>query len=396
MESNIIYNRMRGQLIALGLLLFCFGAFSCKTVRTLPPPCHDTTGWNVKVSSGLDALCLLNGLSGNRLSIQKMRSEVSYWRGRLHPEEHESLEKLGNWQSRTGLPLHSLILKPFAACGVDSLSQAIELCDQSEKMQEALMKIQQNCEPRNTYYTKKEFLVFQSYLPEIKIILTGLKRSDFHIFWESSVKPCLSIQAGEVLEYAKHYNIIPQVESALGFRLPSNKVTIFLCKYLKPYGNHLLPGIFATETGITNEHVIRTAVHELLHDPCYNYDPLFWHTADLVSADDFIQTHYENRGSQYGYNSFAYYYIEDSVRAMEQYISMALGIATPLSKRFGPEEDGGMHVLAAVFYELMTRHGFGETGEGFREFIIRMGREGRLSRGDLKIYYMGFMDKTHG
>ena len=366
----------------------------CRTVETLPPPSHTNTEWHVKISCGLDTLCLLNGLTGDTLSLQRMGADIAFWKGKLNPEERESLDFLTRWRKETRTPVHSLVLKPFTAAGADSLQDVIDLCDSPGVMREALLDIQDECRLRNTYYDEEGYIGFAAHLPYLKSVLEGLERCGFDEYWEESVKPGLSDQAARLTAYVRGYNIVPEVEKALGFSLPSGTVTFYLCEYLQPYGNHVLPGVFATETKIPDEHAVRTAIHELLHNPCYNYDPRFWHTADLVWKDDFIRTRFEKRDPAWGYNTFGDYYVEDAVRALEQHISMRLGIAVPLSRRFGPEE-GGDHVLAAVFFELMTRHGFGETGEGFREFIIRMGKEGVLSNGELKTEYAAYMDRTH-
>ena len=367
----------------------------CRTVETLPPPIHNSTSWSVKTACGIDALCLLNGLTGNRLSVERMGTEIKRWKSRLNQTELESLNALAAWQNETKSIMHSLVLKPFVAAGASTLYEVIELCDKPEVMKNAIMETQKRTGPRNTYYDKNSFKEFTSHLQDLKIVLNGLERLGFSSYWAENHEEHLTDQASRLLTHASDYNIIPEVEKALGFSLPGDQVTFYLCEYLQPFGNHLLPGVFATETKIPDDHLVRTAIHELLHDPCYNYDPQFWHTADLAWADDFIRTSYENRDLRFGYNNFGYYYVEDAVRALEQYISARLGIARPLSERFGPEEDGGMHVLAAVFYELMDEYGFDEESGGFRGFIIKCEKMGILTNGGLQRLYRSFMKKTH-
>ncbi|MBN1647400.1 MAG: hypothetical protein JW874_05145 [Spirochaetales bacterium] len=391
-----MYTSLKNRIIFISILpVLISPMLCCKSVKTLPPPCHTASTWKVEISCGIDALCLLNGLAGNQLSVQRMGPEIDYWKSRFNQEELDSLDKLTQWQCDSATAMHSLVLKPFSAAGADSLKEIIDLCENPDQMQKALLEIQESTGPRNTYYDEKTFDIFASHLGELQIVLLALDRLGFSAYWEKEISEKLKNQARRTLKYVSAFNIIPEVEKALGFSLPSDKITFYLCEYLQPYGNHVLPGVFATETRIPDEHLVRTAIHELLHDPCYNYDPRFWHTADLVWEDHFIRRSYEHRDTRYGYNNFGYYYVENAVRALEQYISSRTGIAQPLSGRFGPEEDGGMHVLAAVFYEIMETYRFSEYTGGFREFIIAMGKSGILSTGDLKSFYERFMEKTH-
>ena len=49
-----------------------------------------------------------------------------------------------------------------------------------------------------------------------------------------------------------------------------------------------------------------------------------------------------------------------------------------------------MHVIAPALYVLMRDEGFPADGEGFREFVLRLYRDGRLRRGKMKALYDRF------
>jgi len=217
--------------------------------------------------------------------------------------------------------------------------------------------------------------------------MKGLKASGFEEEWASKTKPRLDEQGSRLLAKARSYNVVPVVERALGYSLPTGRIRFYLLENLKPYGNHIIPGVFATEPRIPDDHIVRTAVHELLHDPCYQVDPEFWRVSDIAFGDPFVSDAYRRRNSDFGYNDPGYYYVENAVRALEQLASEELGIGQARSDRFGPWEDGGMHVLAPIFYVLMKDEGMLATEEGFRAFIIRMAKEGKFAKGKMKPLY---------
>jgi hypothetical protein len=78
------------------------------------------------------------------------------------------------------------------------------------------------------------------------------------------------------------------------------------------------------------------------------------------------------------------------VDALEQVVSEELGVARPLHERFGPDEDGGMHVLAPAIYVLIRQEGFPQQEETFQDFMIRMVRQGKLAPGNMEALVKAF------
>lgn len=75
--------------------------------------------------------------------------------------------------------------------------------------------------------------------------------------------------------------------------------------------------------------VLRLVHDELLHDPCYTYDPEFWKSMGSVARDRFVWDAYGSRDPKFGYSNPDYYVVENSVRALEQIASERLGVARP-------------------------------------------------------------------
>jgi hypothetical protein len=91
----------------------------------------------------------------------------------------------------------------------------------------------------------------------------------------------------------------------------------------------------------------------------------------------------------FGYNTFADYVEEDSVRALDQLISEKLGIAEDPRRRWRTE-DGGMHVLAVALYALLKAEHYYARGETYGAFSARQITEGRLAPGAVKHVYDAF------
>ncbi len=138
------------------------------------------------------------------------------------------------------------------------------------------------------------------------------------------------------------YNVIAAVESHLGFALSGDTIVVYLVYFSRPFGNHLFGTTFVTETRLPDEHIVCTAVHELMHPPFYYSTPKLWETLNVLKQDPLIAGYYDKRDPNYGYNDWAYFFEEATIRALEQHISEELGVARDIHARFGLAEDGGM------------------------------------------------------
>jgi hypothetical protein len=377
--------------------LLLSGCATPREMETLPGPSHETTSWEVRTAGGLEAVSFLNALIHYPLVYPHFRGQVTRYETGMPEEVRGAVAELKDYSdTRFGGAPASEVFKPLAACAfvysdpLDTIADVLTLLGDEQRMESALKEIQELTGPRNVYYTPDGFAEVMAIVPQVRVILAWLEERGFHADWSTRTRPKLEDQAAHLLAVAETYNVVPEVETVLGLSLPSDHVVFFVLEYIKPFGNHIIPGYFATEPWIPDDLIVRTAVHELLHDPCYTYDPEFWKSMGSVLRDRFVWDAYESRDPKFGYNNPGYYAIENSVRALEQIASERLGVARPLSDRFDIDEDGGMHVIAPALYVLMRDEGFPAGGEGFREFVIRRYRDGTLRRGKIEALYDRF------
>ena len=102
-----------------------------------------------------------------------------------------------------------------------------------------------------------------------------------------------------------------------------------------------------------------------------------------LEGDAFLMGVIRRHDPSFGYNSFDSFVEEDCVRALEQVIGERLRIGRDARRRW-KEEDGGMHVLAAVIYGLMRQENYDGSREPFRDFLLRMLKTGKLAPGKIQ------------
>ena len=224
----------------------------------------------------------------------------------------------------------------------------------------------------NVYYNEDAWKNFLQIAPDVRTVMVFLKEQGFDGYWQETLRPRLESDLSRVRESVEKYNIVPEVESVVGFGLPSGEVTVSLVYFEWPYGHHILGTHFSTIP--EDNGVIRSTTHELLHHPFNNTDPAFWKAANSLKKDAVLMAAYDDRDPKYGYNDWPYYVAERLVRALEQIIEVKMG----LGERWTWQEDGGMHLLAACLYQLMQQEGFPQNGESYQAFFIRMVEAGKL------------------
>ncbi len=370
-----------GYIIVSFLLLVSLLLSACSpSIRPTPPsPSHTTTTWQVRTSVALEALAFLNALTGDPLVAPSYTAAVDHFSTQFSPVTQQALKNLAALRDKTGSKLQGILFKPFVAAHAETIDDMLALIADPERMREALLQYDHSGVEYNQYYSAASWKTFVQALPDLETALRALQGTGFEQYWEDNFKPALDAQAAHLQEYLAQYNIIPTIEQYLGFSLSDDTVTVYLAYFFKPYGNHVIDNTFVTEPGVPDEHLVRTAIHELLHDP-YNYaDSSFRKATDTLEQDPLFKQHMEQSNPDYAYNTWYPYLAENCVRALEQLISEQVGVAQDIHTRWGQGEDEGMFSMAAVLYSIMKQENFATSGESFQSFLARMVQEGRLT-----------------
>jgi hypothetical protein len=187
-----------------------------------------------------------------------------------------------------------------------------------------------------------------------------------------------------------NYDVVRENEYFLGYKLPSDTITVYMLNYAKPHGIKITGTRFLTNTGWSFKIVIRTAAHEMMHPPYdYKNDEELRKIIELFRKDEFVMDKVNNHNPSLGYNTLEGLFEEDCVQALDQMINEKFGIAKDARQRW-TESDEGIHVIAVSLYQIMKDEDYNSKNEKFRDFLVRIVNEGKLVPGKIKEYHNKF------
>lgn len=351
-------------------------------------PKHSTTIWQIEASLAYDALGFIDVLTGIPSYQKPYLKEYNQFSRKLTAPVGASLAALAEVYPSYPMPLSELLITFFAAQSPDSLDDLIKIAGNPEALHQAL-----EAQKTSIFYHDTYWPAIRRLLPNVRKVLLFLKATGFEAYWRSDIYPLLEAKALGLREYSGQFNVISAVEKRLGHGLDSNIVILYLT-YFPSSGTRLGGMRFVEGFAVSDEAVVRGAIHELFHPPFDRSDHAFWNAIGSVKGDAFLMDRYYKRGAGYPY-SFEGYVEENAVRALAQLVAEELGIAQPIATRWRRSEDDGLYVLAPVLYLLMRQERLAQSNEGFQGFLIRMVKEGKLVAGGVEALYKQFLSTSN-
>lgn len=344
---------------------------------------HDTTDWRIQPSFKYDTLCFLGVLTGDPFYVNYYKNEYAKFEPQLTPPARTALANLKRKiKDENKNIISGFLTLYFSATNDQTLDDMLRTLQNSEPMRRKLKK--------SSYYNETGWKLYESVREDLRTVFLFLKSIKFEDYWQRKILPVVERKIAAVEKDLPKYNVIAEVERLLGFRLSSNKLTVFMLYYSVPHGIRITGIRFITDAAYPFNIVMRNAVHEPMHPP-FNlaHDHELKEALDTLRADAFLMDKINNHNSSFGYNSFEGFVEEDCVQALEQLINEKLKVAVEARQRW-KENDDGMHVFAVALYSLMRHENYDGEKEGFREFLLRMIRSGKLEAGKLKQLYDEF------
>jgi hypothetical protein len=301
-----------------------------------------TTDWLLKPSLKYDTLCLLNVLSGDPYYLHYYQAEYDHFHALFSPEEQAAFIELKRVIKDEGHGIISARLALYySTVDAETLPEMIRTAHDSSGIEAALRK--------TSYWNEDSWKNYQAARPALELALRALERVDFPAYWAANAKPKIDKRIGELSVDLPKYDIIPVIESYLGFSLPSHTITVYLLAYSEPHGIRITGLRFLTHVSYPFSIVLRNAIHESMHPPYRADEPGVRHAIDLLARDPLVIDRVEHHDASFGYNTADGYIEEDSVQALEEIVSEKFGAGHNACK-YWQEQDGGMHVLAAAMY----------------------------------------------
>jgi hypothetical protein len=344
---------------------------------------HAGTDWRVSPSFKFDALCFLNLLTGDPFYVRYYKDEYAEFAPRLTPAARAALIDLKRKIKDENKDIISAFLcMYFSATDDQTLEDMLRTVENSERMKGNLR--------RTVYYSDGGWKLYESVRADLRALLLFLKEINFKDHWERSVLQKVKPKVESIGKSLAGYDVVTQVETRLGFALPSDQITVYVLHYVKPHGIRITGARFIIDASYPFRVVLQNAVHEMLHPP-YDLarDRELREALDTLKADLFLVDKIRNHNPSFGYNSFDGFVEEDCVRALDQIVGETLKVAGDARQRW-KEEDDGIHVFAVALYSLMRQESFDQSRETCRAFLLRMIRSGKLSAGKIKPIYDEF------
>ncbi|HEY1658364.1 MAG TPA: hypothetical protein VGG14_08460 [Candidatus Sulfotelmatobacter sp.] len=315
---------------------------------TLPPAHaetssnHTRTDWQIEPSLKYDTLCLLNALSGDPYYLHYYQAEYDHFHPLFTPEEQAAFVQLKHVIKDEGHEIISAKLALYySAVNDETLPEMIRTAHDSSQMEAALRT--------TSYWNADSWHNYELARPALETALRALDRIGFPAYWTANTKPRIEKRITELSVDLPKYNIVPVIESYLGFPLSSNTIKVYLLAYSEPHGIRITGLRFLTHVSYPFRIVLHNAIHESMHPPYHLDDPNVRRAVDLLAKDPTVMDKVEHHDPSFGYNTAEGYIEEDSVQALEEIVSEKFGVGHN-SCKYWREQDEGMHVLAAALY----------------------------------------------
>ncbi len=327
---------------------------------------HTTTDWELKPSLKYDTLCLLNALSGDPYYLHYYQAEYDHFHPMFTPEEQAAFVELKHVIKDEGQGIISAKLTLyFSVVDDETLSQMIRTAHDSAAMEVGLRK--------TSYWDEDGWKNYEKARPPLEVALKALDRVGFPAYWTATAKPKIDKRIAEISSELPKYNIVPVIESYLGFPLPSNAITVYLLAYSEPHGIRITGLRFLTHVSYPFTIVLHNAIHEPMHPPYHADDLKVREAIALLGKDALVMDKVQHHDASFGYNSADGYIEEDSVQALEEIVSEKFGLARNTCE-YWKEQDSGIHVLAVAIYSDYKKI----TGEAYSQWFVRAVQDGEL------------------
>lgn len=341
------------------------------------------TKWKIEPSLKYDVCCFINILTGDEFYLEYYREEYEKFKPKLTPEVNNALTSLKKKvKDDNGTIISAWLCLYFSAVEDSAVEQMRNTLSDLNILKANFSK--------TIYHNEESWHLFESINSELKIIFDFLISINYTSYWKQNILPQVSDTIAVIQPDLPKYDVIRENERYLGYNLPSDTITVYMLYYAKPHGIKITGTRFLTNAGWPFKIVIRTAAHEMMHPPYdYSSDKEIKQLIESFKNDEFFMDKVQNHNPSLGYNSPEGLFEEDCVQSLDQIINEKFGIAKNAGLRW-KESDEGIHVLAIALYQIMKEENYNEKGEVFRDFLLRLNKEGKLIPGKIKEYYNKF------
>ena len=242
------------------------------------------------------------------------------------------------------------------------------------------------------YWLPEAWEGFEEAAPALEVALRALDRVGFSDYWRTMALPRIQKRIAQLSPDLPKYDIVPQIESYLGFPLPSRAITVYVLAYSEPHGSRVTGLRFITHLSYSFDFVLHNAIHESMHPPYDAADPRMKGAIDVLRRDPLVVDKVAHHDPSFGYNTPDELIEEDSVEALEQIVSEQYGLGR-YARLYWYRQDQGIHVLAPVIYQRYKEE-LRQHPEPYSRWFVKAVANGELQgavlRSALSMLFFGF------
>jgi hypothetical protein len=367
------------------IIVFCISIFTGSEIYCLNSKSNNMTNWKIEPSFKYDALCFLNILTADTFYLNYYQKEYDKFKPLIIPEIETSLKNIKRTlNDENGRIVSAYLCLYFSAVEDSTLEQMLQTLDDTRTLKKNFEK--------TPYHDEDSWKLFESVNGELKIVIEFLKAVNFDDYWKKNILPIVQKKIDEVKPDLPKYDVIKEDEEFLGYKLPSNEITVYMLYYSQPHGIKITGTRFLTDAAWPFKIVIRTAAHEMMHPPYdINHNKKLSKAIESLRKDDYLMDKVNNHNPSFGYNSLGGLIEEDCVQALDQMINEKFGVARDAHERWKTNDDG-IHVFAVALYQVMKEENYNSKHEVFADFLVRMIESGKLAAGTIKEWHDKFYD----
>jgi len=357
---------LRRTLLATSLALLAAPALAQASIRTR---------WVVKSSEGLDAIAILGPLSGKPFYARYYEAEMAAFKPRLPATVVEALMSLHADSDAAGALLWPNLTLVFSGGPTGTLGDLLASLDAAETVLKPPFQA-------SVYWDAADWSRFLAGRDRLRTVLTGLRDAGFSEFRSGLAEAPVARRMAELNPLLARLDIIAEQERLLGRRLDP-RIEIDLAWFCRPHGVKVQGQRFIAHVGASDQVMVLTAAHEILHPPFDMAGPTAKACLAVLEKDALFTRILAEKDKGTGYNQLDGILNEDTCQALDQIIQERLGyVVRPAAERW-TGNDQGMHVLAAGLYGLLKAEGYDRTGGDLEAWMAAAARSGKLAPASL-------------
>jgi hypothetical protein len=346
----------------------------CSSAPSRPTAPTARTRWDIRFSEGYDAIAFLGPLGGKAFYARYYEAELAAFKPRLPAAAVAALSDLGREADAAGTLLWPWLALLLSGGRTDSVSDLLASVESAEATLLPPFR-------RSAYWDEDDWRRFAGARARLVTVLGALRDAGFAAFRAEHFDAKTTQRLEALRALFGRLDVIGEQERLIGRALP-REIQLNLLWFCRPHGVRVQGQRFLAHVGSSDDVMVLTAAHEVLHPPFDMAGPAARACLRVLERDDLFARILAEKDPDTGYNSLVGILEEDTIQALDQIVQERLGFGKKPAERWR-DSDQGMHVLAAGLYGLLKADGFDRSGGAIELWMLDAATRGRLAPGVL-------------